>query len=211
MTDNEVPPAPTRREAKRGGLNLSTLGIVGIAAVLACVLGVGLGLILLSMGYGRPSTPTLPPLSIDTVESPPSSIPPVVAVTSTPVLGAGQSQQPTARPPQPTDTPRPSNTPQPTKTPTGEVCEDAPPTRLKVGDHARVTFTDGLPLRIRSEPDASTTSNVVTQVPEGMEMDILAGPECGDNFVWWRVRTASGVTGWVAEGDFEDYYVEPWD
>jgi tRNA A-37 threonylcarbamoyl transferase component Bud32 len=206
------PARPARREPRRGGfLNLGTFGMIGIAAVLACVLGVGLGLILLSMGYGRPAVPTLPPLTIATMGgASPSPVPPVVAVTSTPVIGAGQPQ-PTAEPPQPTDTPRPSDTPKPTETPSGEVCEDAPPTRLKVGDHARVTFTDGRPLRIRSSPDATTTDNVTTQIPEGTEMDILTGPECGDNFVWWRIRTVNGVTGWVAEGDFEDYYVEPWD
>lgn len=90
----------------------------------------------------------------------------------------------------------------------GASCNGAPPQRLTVGKPARVTFTDGTPLRVRTAPNGS----IITQIEEGTVMNVLAGPQCGNNFSWWQIQTnvnGSNINGWVAEGDFEDYYVEP--
>jgi hypothetical protein len=103
-------------------------------------------------------------------------------------------------------------------TPTGTEpafsCPNAPATRVQVGDTARVTFTDGLPLRIRDTPEVAD-DNVITQVTEGSTFTIIGGPVCAPvpetetAFVFWEIELeVSGLTGWVAEGDETAYYIE---
>jgi hypothetical protein len=103
-------------------------------------------------------------------------------------------------------------------TPIGTVpvfsCPNAPAARVQVGDTARVTFTDGLPLRIRESPEVAD-DNVVTQVTEGSTFTIIGGPVCAPvpetetAFIFWEIELeASGLTGWVAEGDETAYYIE---
>ncbi len=93
----------------------------------------------------------------------------------------------------------------PTHVPVNE-CPGAPPSRVRVGDHARVTYTDGRPLRIRDAPGGA----YITQIPEGAEFDIVGGPRCNAGYTWWQIRTVTGTIGWVAEGEFGNYYIEPW-
>ncbi len=127
---------------------------------------------------------------------------------------------PLGTPLQPSETPGPASETaapaSPTLGPTQEAfnCPNAPPVRVQVGDRARVTFTDGLALRVRSEPEV-TGNNVVVQIPEGTEFEIIGGPVCapipetGSSFVFWMISiNQGGTTGWVAEGDSVNYYVE---
>jgi hypothetical protein len=108
----------------------------------------------------------------------------------------------------------------PTDTPTVGVpavdCPNAPPARLIVGESARVTFTDGLPLRVRQAPVVAD-GNIVAQLGEGTVFDVTAGPECSpipgstDTFLFWEIFVPSlGISGWAAEGDLSSYYIEPW-
>lgn len=104
----------------------------------------------------------------------------------------------------------------PTPEPTSNFsCPNAPRTRLNVGDSARITFTDGKTTRLRSAPEAG--DNGVDQLPEGIEFEIIGGPVCyprperSDAYVYWEVNVSSrNVTGWLAEGDSDGYYIEPW-
>ena len=103
-------------------------------------------------------------------------------------------------------------------TPTPEPvfsCPNAPPTRLHVGDTARITFTDGKTTRLRSAPEAG--DNGIANLPEGTEFEIIGGPVCyprpgrSDAYVYWQVSVSpGGKTGWLAEGDLNSYYLEPW-
>lgn len=82
--------------------------------------------------------------------------------------------------------------------------------RLEVGKGARVTFTDGKALRVRSEAGKSAT--VLGQMPEGTEMTVNDGPVCVGEGLWWKITSADGkLSGWVLEGEDGDYYLEPWD
>lgn len=83
-------------------------------------------------------------------------------------------------------------------------CEGALPSRLQVGSTAQVSNTDGIPLRVRQEPGGV----VLTEIVEGTQFDVLAGPQCLDGYAWWQIELASGTVGWSAEGDNEDYWVE---
>ncbi len=119
--------------------------------------------------------------------------------------------------PQATETPEPTEVePGATAVPTEEafVCPGAPTTRVAVGDAARVTFTNGLPLRVRSTPLVNN-SNIVAQIAEGTGFTITDGPRCApipnsdNSFVFWEILVEStGLTGWVAEGDNTTYFVE---
>ena len=84
-------------------------------------------------------------------------------------------------------------------------CVGAPPSINAVNTEARVTFTDGRPLNVRITPGGT----ILTIQEEGEEFTIIDGPECQGNFTWWRIQLRNSAQGWVAEGDFDDYYIEP--
>lgn len=86
-------------------------------------------------------------------------------------------------------------------------CQNAPPTRLTVGGNARVTFTNGTPLNVRTEANGAV---LATQLQEGAEVSILDGPICAGGYNWYMVKPLAGETGgWSAEGDADDYWLEP--
>lgn len=88
-------------------------------------------------------------------------------------------------------------------------CPGALATRLTPSSRARVTFTDGTPLRVRETPGKS--GKVLKMIAEGTEMFLQEGPKCLDNGVWWRMQTNTGdVSGWVMEGEGGVYFIEPW-
>jgi roadblock/LC7 domain-containing protein len=85
------------------------------------------------------------------------------------------------------------------------VCPGAMNSRLAVGMQGRVR-PDGLPVNIRSA--ASSTSPQVGQMAPGNPFNVLGGPECGQNFVWWQIGYGA-ITGWAAEGANGVYWIEP--
>lgn len=89
-----------------------------------------------------------------------------------------------------------------------QTCGTAPAPRLTVGGDARVTFTDGSPLNIRT----AAAGEQLMQIPEGTFVNVVGGPICADNYFWWNLQFESeGATvgGWAAEGDSSAYYLEP--
>jgi hypothetical protein len=92
--------------------------------------------------------------------------------------------------------------------PVNSTCPGAAVSRIQIGMKTRVTFTDGVPVRVRSDP--GTSGNKIKSIPEGTEMSVIDGPVCKDSFVWWHVKTDDGTVGWVAEGEPGNYFVEPW-
>jgi peptidoglycan/xylan/chitin deacetylase (PgdA/CDA1 family) len=76
-----------------------------------------------------------------------------------------------------------ASSPTPTRTP--------PPGGIQIGDTVRVTTT----LNLRSS--ASTTSTVLAVMPTGTTGTVLAGPQSGSGYTWWRISTSHG-TGWAA-------------
>jgi hypothetical protein len=81
------------------------------------------------------------------------------------------------------------------------------PPRLAVGTQARVE-AGGLPNLLRDQPGSS--GKLLGQIPSGDIFTVLDGPRCSllDKIVWWQV-TYNGLTGWTAEGDDGDYWLEP--
>lgn len=88
---------------------------------------------------------------------------------------------------------------------TGDYCTGAPSSRLAIGMRARVTYTDGTTLRVRSAPGEA----IIAEMAEGTEFTVIGGPLCLDGFTWWQLQLDDGTVGWSAEGDTSDYYIEP--
>jgi hypothetical protein len=90
-----------------------------------------------------------------------------------------------------------------------QTCGTAPTPRLTVGNTARVAFTDGTDLNIRTAP----AGDYIMQIVEGTVVNVIGGPTCADNYFWWQIQFESqGVTvgGWAAEGTANDYFLEPY-
>jgi hypothetical protein len=90
------------------------------------------------------------------------------------------------------------------------VCAGAPPTRLKVGLRACVADIGADALHVRSAPTLAQ-SHIVGTIYRGTAVVVLEGPACADGYAWWRVELTDGLTGWVAEGHQDNYFVEPCD
>ena len=107
----------------------------------------------------------------------------------------------------PTDKPQASSTPTAIEV-TQEVisCPSAPPIRLIIQERGRVTDNSET-LNLRDGPGVSF--DVLTALDPRDEFVVIDGPSCDGEFAWFRVRFGTRF-GWLAEGDFEDYYVEPY-
>jgi serine/threonine protein kinase len=112
----------------------------------------------------------------------------------------------------PTKTPTPTPTPSPVPTvppvATWYPCAGLYPSRLHVGDRAYVSFSPPLANNVRKNP--SLNAQLLGKIQPGEEVEILKGPDCNDNMVWWRVQAAdSSLVGWTSEGDREHYWLVP--
>jgi hypothetical protein len=96
-----------------------------------------------------------------------------------------------------------------------ESCEVAPgaipfvETRLASGTQARVV--QNITVSLRVEPARGAAS--LADIPQETVLDVIDGPRCAlGSLLYWQVRfnSASGpITGWVAEGYDNEYYLEP--
>ncbi len=108
----------------------------------------------------------------------------------------------------PSSTPLPSATPTPLVKPTWYPCANTYPSRLHVGDRAKVSEDPPYPNRVRAQPN--TTSDILGLLEVGEMMEIIGGPVCSQGWIWWEVRSlAKSLTGWTAEGDGKDYWLVP--
>ncbi len=92
--------------------------------------------------------------------------------------------------------------------PTALTCPGNLSSRLKLNAQARVAFTDGTNMRIRSQ--AGFSKSTLHSVPEGTLLTIISGPECLDNVTWWQIRTDGGLQGWMTEYQNNVYLLEPY-
>lgn len=50
---------------------------------------------------------------------------------------------------------------------------------------------------------------ILTNVPEGSQMTIIAGREYNNQRNWGRVELTKGDSGWMAEENSNEYWLEP--
>jgi hypothetical protein len=88
------------------------------------------------------------------------------------------------------------------------TCGTAPAPRLTVGQAARVVVSDGMGNNLRVSPN--TTAAVAGVLADGEVFNVIGGAQCAENLWWWEVRRWDGTSGWTAEGEPGEYWVEPW-
>ncbi len=189
-------PPPGYQEEKGVGIG-GALPVVGMIVVVAGIAGVVLIVGLLALIFRlRAAQPSATPT-------------PVVATT-----GVTSAPHPTATsPPMSTSSPTPIPSPTPADTPTPTSgspsdCPGAPPQRVRVGDRARVC-TAYEQLIVRAQPGRGNPE--LTRLKPGTYVTIVDGPVCANVWSWWKVRTGSGIVGWVAEGgdEIDPYFICP--
>lgn len=81
--------------------------------------------------------------------------------------------------------------------------------RLNIGDQAKVIVYQ---VSVRENPGLTASLVEGKYYRQGRIVSINDGPECRDGINWWYVSCDEvGYSGWVAEADNENYYLEPID
>jgi uncharacterized protein YgiM (DUF1202 family) len=75
----------------------------------------------------------------------------------------------------------------------------------RVGDRVQVTTGQ---LSIRAVP--GTDGALISQVPEGRQFTVTAGPQQANGYTWYQIRADDGsVEGWAADGDGSSRWLSP--
>lgn len=85
-----------------------------------------------------------------------------------------------------------------------------PPQRLDIGERVVVRSEGGIVRNLRAAP--SERSPLVATLVGGIQLTILGGPTCRDNFNWWQVQVYGGSddpVGWIAEGTPPNLFIMP--
>lgn len=96
----------------------------------------------------------------------------------------------------------PSITPPP---PSPFSCAGAATPRLLINQNAEVVTSNTV--RVRDKP--TLNGNVLVNIRQGESVLVLEGPVCADTFVWWRVQLSDNRSGWLAEGNQDQYFLAP--
>jgi serine/threonine-protein kinase len=214
-------PAPTVRvEPRRGGM---PAWIWGVGALLL-VVGVAAVFLLLRDGGSRNQEPTPEDTRVPGETQPVAAAPTQVVEVASPTTASILTKTPI----QPTDTPVVPTSPATataglatdtppvalSASPTLVSCPGALPTRLAVGDTARVI---NYQLNVRAGP--STSDPIVRRLDPDRTMEILDGPVCNGGQLWYyilseTIRPRDGsqpyqAEGWLVEESGGAYYLEP--
>lgn len=84
------------------------------------------------------------------------------------------------------------------------TCEGFMPSRLMLGEYARVT--PGVSNNVRESPTRASAR--VGEIPGGATFLIYDGPICSDGTAWWFV-SYEDVIGYTVEGLGTEYFLEP--
>ncbi len=147
--------------------------------------------------------PSITPVNVNIKEPTPI----VLVVTPTPGVTSSKMLQST-----PTSITSPTPiiivvTPTPSPTPTvpvgfKKVCAEAPPSPFDVGRRGYICNDE----RVLLWEKASVRSRVIASLPPSVKFEIIGGPECGYQRVWWKIRLSgnessffNGLVGWIPE------------
>jgi uncharacterized protein YgiM (DUF1202 family) len=87
-------------------------------------------------------------------------------------------------------------------------CDGVYDSRLQGNMRAQVSDNPPLSNRVRS--GAGTSFKILGNIGPGEIVNIVDGPACSNNLVWWRVLSEeTNLEGWTSEGDFESYWLIP--
>lgn len=89
-----------------------------------------------------------------------------------------------------------------------DACLHAPAPILAEGDAAIVAPNLG-PLNLRLLPAVST--GIAAQLYGGSRVTVIGQPSCNGEYTWLRVEVPGGRSGWIAQGDWNSYWLLPAD
>jgi hypothetical protein len=99
-------------------------------------------------------------------------------------------------------------TPEPLPLPADYACESLAP-RLQVGVTAQVVADS---IWVRSEPRRAADTQILLLYKDlPVALIVNAGPVCAEGLTFWNVRYYAGAefSGWIAESDSGEYFLEP--
>ena len=76
-----------------------------------------------------------------------------------------------------------------------------------MGREAVVSEVNSLPNIVRSGPGIDKPR--IGLLYPGSVVRVIEGPVCVGGLVYWKVESQPAGTGWTAEGDGREYYLEP--
>jgi len=129
--------------------------------------------------------------------------------TSTPAPRLTSTPRPTSISVPTSTRPQPTNTPIFRESPTTVTgCPNAPKQQVEVGGRAWVC-TKYDRLIVRQQPRLS--GKEIARLEPGTSMSVIDGPRCANTHSWWKIRTDTGIVGWVAEGsdEIDPYFICP--
>lgn len=91
-------------------------------------------------------------------------------------------------------------------------CPEALPTQFNTGMRGvvRSAIPEGAtPNSVRVRENASAKAKQIGLLQQDMPFTVTDGPQCAENFIWWRIRADSGLVGWVAESVAGKYTIIP--
>jgi hypothetical protein len=89
------------------------------------------------------------------------------------------------------------------------VAQCFPPLNLSPEDRIVVLSTGGIVRSLRAAPNERAP--LVATLVGGIQLTVLGGSVCRDNFNWWQVQVFGGSDdpiGWLAEGTPQDRFIE---
>jgi hypothetical protein len=103
----------------------------------------------------------------------------------------------------------PSTTPGDFPTVTPHIfCEESPESFLIIAERGQVTKGEGNEtLNLRSGP--GTEYRIIEKIEQLETFFVLEGPQCNGGYTWFQINY-NGRTGWIAEGNADLYFAEPY-
>jgi hypothetical protein len=98
---------------------------------------------------------------------------------------------------------------EPETRPLFQPAECFPPQNFVPEQRVVVVSTGGILRSLRSAP--SENAPLVASLVGGIQLTVLSGPVCRDNFNWWQVQVFGGSDdpiGWIAEGTPQNRFIE---
>lgn len=87
-------------------------------------------------------------------------------------------------------------------------CEDTPESFLIISERGQVTQTDDdETLNLRNGPGVNY--RIIEQIEQLETFYVLDGPQCSGGYTWFQINY-KGRIGWIAEGNEEQYFAEPY-
>jgi hypothetical protein len=116
-------------------------------------------------------------------------------------------QRPGDMPPTATPTPAPTAEDEFFVAPTPSFLPTLPSFRTTLSVGARAVVTNaGNQRGLRTEPQPDAPAIIL--LFREMRVNVLEGPVISGGYIWWRVQTSTGVTGWAIEGANGETWLE---